>query len=223
MTPLRMFGFDLRVAFVALLLSLVAFTGSAAALPVLDFDFSTGAAGPGGSIVTSGGNVVGTGILIDMMTFTYEFAIPTSQTYDLSGAGAGLSGPSAILNFSTGGAGGNFIEIIGGAPTLGVADGTTLLSGAFTDFSFTAISTIGSFSGGGPGLISNDLLTALGLPNDLNFDIFGFTMGITIPGQGGPYIARSTDIVSTVPNPSILVMLGMGLLTATAIIRRVTS
>jgi hypothetical protein len=207
MTPLRMFGFDLRVAFVALLLSLVAFTGSAAALPVLDFDFSTGAAGPGGSIVTSGGNVVGTGILIDMMTFTYEFAIPTSQTYDLSGAGAGLSGPSAILNFSTGGAGGNFIEIIGGAPTLGVADG----------------STIGSFSGGGPGLISNDLLTALGLPNDLNFDIFGFTMGITIPGQGGPYIARSTDIVSTVPNPSILVMLGMGLLTATAIIRRVTS
>jgi hypothetical protein len=210
--------------YAALVASLLVFTGPASALPVLDFDFATGSAGAGGTIVASGGgNVVGTGILIDTLTYKYEFATPTSQVFDLSGTGVGLVGSTAVLNFSTGGAAGNFVEIIGGVPDLGIADGTTLLSGFFTGFTFSAGGTFASFSGGGHGNNSNDLLTALNLPNDMNFDFFGFTIGLSVPGQGGPYVARSTDIVSTVPNPSVLVMLGVGLLTVTALVRRRSS
>jgi hypothetical protein len=223
MTHPRTFGLDLRLVFAALLVSLLVFTGPAAALPVLDFDFATGSAGPGGTIATSGGHATGTGILIDTMTYTYEFASPTSQVFDLTGAGIGLAGTTAVLNFSTGGAGGNFIEIIGGVPDLSIANGTTLLSGFFTDFSISTGGTFGMVNGGGHGLNSNALLTALGLPNDLNFDFFGFTIGLAIPGQGGPYTARSTDIVTTVPGPSMLVMLGVGLLAVTALVRRRTN
>jgi hypothetical protein len=209
------------VAAVMLVGLLAGLTAPADALPRIDLDFSTGGAGPGGTIVISSGGVVGTGILLDMLTYTSEYESPSSRVFDLSGRGTGLSGSTAILNFQVGTAG-NYLEVIGGVPELGVPDGTVLLSGYFTYYDYRAGNGFGAFWGTGRDEKSDALLRALGLPPDLSFDFFGFTIGLQ-QGADGRYVAVSTDIVNRVPGPSMLVGLGAGLLALAIVARRLRS
>ncbi len=220
MNHLREHRNPLCLAVALLWVSLLAVAQPAVALPYLVIDFETGGAGPGGTVVVGGGGVVGSDILLNTLTSTYEFATPVSTVYDLSGAGVGANNIStAILNFSAGGSASNYIEIIGGVPALGIADGTVLLTGFFTDYYVSDGGAFGVVSGTGRDFKSNVLLTALGLPNDLNFDFFGFTIGIS-NGQAGTYVVHSTDVVNKVPGPSVLVGLGAGLLALAAVARR---
>src|SRR5579859_4579139 len=111
-------------------------------------EMSSGDAGKGGNIfLLSGGNASGTGIPIDLMTISG--APLKNGPYDVTGTALGfdVSETAASLSFNTAT---NFITIVGGVPDLGIADGTTLLTGKFTNFLVTPSGLNATVSGLGP-------------------------------------------------------------------------
>jgi hypothetical protein len=175
-------------------LALSSLSTNAAAAVVIDF--GTGLAGPGGTITESSGDVIGTGILIGSLTVQ---GTSSDGTYVVT---------NGILSFNTAA---DTISISGSVGGLGVG-ATTLLSGSFSSFSYTAIPGPGGsmteiFTGQGPDTKSSDLLTALGIATNTPFDFFGFS----IESVNGTVV--STDVVNTaVPVPAAVWLFGTGLL-----------
>lgn len=176
-------------------LALFAFVTPAAAGP-LTIDFSTGLAGVGGTIVSAGGVVTGTAIPIGALTV------------EGTAARDGVYIANAVLNFGygvpvAGGAPVNFINIVGSIPTLQVSG--PLLTGTFTSFEF--VPGLG-MRGSGPDQKYPALLEALGVPLNVVFSFYGFSI---LVGQGTDEVI-STDIRNTVPDAgSSLLLMGLGL------------
>ena len=180
------------------LLAVSAYSTSTSAAVVIDF--STGLAGSGGTISYDGANVVGTDILIGGLLV--EGAPVGNGTYVVD----------ALLDFDTAA---NTIEIFGTVETL-VGIPQILLTGSFDSFSYTA-DAFGNeiFSGTGPDIKSCALLCELGLPPDLPFNFFGFS----VEAANGNVV--STDIVNTaVPVPAAVWLFGTGLLGLVGVARR---
>lgn len=207
-------------------LGLAAFLWLSMAVPAqaVTFDFSTGLAGVGGTISLTGPNNA-TGVDVPIGSLTVVGA-PGAGVYEVS---------SGLLAFDTNQAT-NFITITGGVPDLGIADDTFLLSGTFTKH--LIMGPNGSFLAvQGEGLAEKDpdFLLALGLPPDLRFMFFGFTLSAdfdpittVLDDEGNPLLdddgyivttgsdtgtAISTGIASNaiVLNPPSLLLLGAGL------------
>ncbi len=171
-------------------------------------DFSTGTAGGGGTITVSGGNAIGSGILIDFLNVT---GAPVSGGFNVNGLGpttSGSFGSTGILSFNTAL---NFIRIDGSIPSLGIGQ-SQLLNGSFSSFTITQSGLVRAVSGIGPDSKSPALLLALGLPANTPFNFFGFT--ISAKNTRGSYVTYSTDILNsaTVPEPSSFLLLGIGIL-----------
>lgn len=196
-------------------LAIVAFTmgGSVAqATPLIDF--GTGLAGKGGTITDTGSEVIGAGILIGALTVDGLGAM--DGVYLATGTGSGNFPPNpGVLNFTFGAGISNYIEVVGGVADLSVPDGTLLLSGSFTSFSFMQIGDVFEVHGIGTNMISPLLLTALGIPVDTPFQFSGFSVATD------QLEAYSTDLTSTpVPEPGSLLLLGTGLLGLAGVVRR---
>jgi hypothetical protein len=190
--------------------AMFAFTGSAKAAVI---DFESGGAF-GGTVTTDGIYWYGTGIPLNLVTVTGTAA---DGIYDLSGTGDSSTGLGAnccaALSFNTQA---NTISIVGGIPSLGIADGTTLLWGSFNLGTFTASGTSFGFqlSGQGTDQKSPLLLTALGLPTNTQFAYLAFDQGLTSTAPGS-YYSTSADITNVsipVPEPGLLALFGLGLL-----------
>ena len=180
-------------------LAMAAFSTNASAAIVIDF--GTGLLGPGGNLTFDGTDVVGTDILIG------------SLIVEGTGATDGVYVTDALLDFSTGGVAGNFITITGTVDPL-VAVSAELLTGSFTDWSFTEGLT-DAFVGTGPDIKACALLCELGVPLDTPFEFFGFSL----QSVNGSVI--STDIVNTaVPVPAAVWLFGSGLLGLVGVARR---
>ncbi len=179
---------------------------TANAAPVIDF--STGGAGLGGNIVgIGGGNFVGTNIPIG--AFSYSDTPAGAGGGSVSGTATGSlpGGPFGDLDFDTAtGA----ITITGCIPSLGIACGSTLLTGTITSFLNVgpAIFITGGFG------TSSTIATALGLSPTTDFSLIGSSFA-SQGTSGNGSAAISTDILATaVPEPATMVLLGTGLLAA---------
>ena len=218
-------------------LVLIMVVGTASASVTIDF--GTGDAGAAGTITKLvGNNASGSGIGVDAMTVVGDPGY--NGVYDVigtvNGSGELLVG-SLDFNTTT-----NTITITGGitcggllAPTTAcsaadilankvlVVGGTPLLQGTGI-FSSVVVSANGStisVTFGDADQKAAALLTALGLPANLGFNLGAFTLG----GQGpSPYTATSTDVLNTsVPEPTSILLLGTVMLGVTQLIRRRTS
>ncbi|MHB8836128.1 MAG: PEP-CTERM sorting domain-containing protein [Candidatus Methylomirabilia bacterium] len=161
-------------------------------------DFGTGLAGFGGTISFDGTDYTGTNILIGAMSVSVD---GVEDVYSVD----------AVLNFATAL---DFINISGSIAELEITN-NVLLSGSFDKFSKSSANPyLIVFQAEGPDVKSPELLTALGIPVDTQFEFFGFSIAGNWAGTG-VYTATSTDIVNTsvaVPEPGTLLLLGTGLL-----------
>lgn len=142
-------------------------------------------------------------------------------TLTVAGDPAGYNGiydVSALLNFDTS-SGNQFVTIVGGISSLGIAPGTTLLWGDLNKFSNVFVAGNSSPCGTGqvcPTVTFDDhdtkaasLLSALGIPGtDWNLATFDVSEGT---GNGFPELSVVVTNTAT-PEPSSLFLLGTGLL-----------
>lgn len=181
------------------LLTLVAWTmlvipGQALAVPVIDFEQG---ATTGGTLTIVGGNAVGANIPLSVAKL-----VDTPSN-------AGSYSMTAYLNFDTG-ASSNFITVTGWIPSLGLGSASnplTLLSGSFSSFSIIPTPSGFSVFGTGPDVKHEALVAAAGLPSDIHWAFFGFTIS---SGENGTVV--SAGIKNTaVPEPSALLLMGSAL------------
>jgi hypothetical protein len=170
-------------------------------------DFGTGLAGSGGTLTISGGDAVGVGIPIGSLI--------------VAGAPQGNNSvgwiTNAILSFNTIT---NTISIDGTIAGLGINSTVNLLTGSFSSFSITSNGFVGSITGSGSDIKGSELMSALGLPANTQWQLFGFSLGIDISGGGG-YTVTSTDITNTqTPEPGTMLMFGTGLISLGGLLRR---
>lgn len=173
-------------------------------------DFEQAPAGPGGVLTWDGTNATGTAILLGTLTVSDA---PVFGVFALS---------NTTLDFDTGDVS-NFIMITGGVPGLGIADGTTLLSGTFDSFLVQVVGTILAVSGTGPDEKDPEFLRALGLnPDVLSFHFFGSSLSGNFDGTTGT--ATSTDVLNVNPvsvaEPTSFLLLGVGLVAVGILGRR---
>lgn len=179
-------------------LVVAAFSTNAVAATVV-IDFQTGAAGAGGTITESGGNVIGSDINISLLILDGTASSDGSYTAD------------ALMNFDTAA---NTITIVGTVDPF-VATSQTLLSGSFDSFSYSVVGGNEFFTGTGPDIKSCALLCEIGVDPNTPFEFFG----ISIESVNGTVI--STDIVNTaVPVPAAVWLFGSGLIGLVGIARR---
>ena len=178
--------------------AVAAFSTNASAALVIDF--GTGLLGGGGTISFDGTNAAGTDISIGALSVQG------------SGATDGVYVTDALLNFDTAA---DTITVDGTVAGLGINTQVNLLSGSFTDWSFTNIAGVDVFTGTGPDVKSCFLLCALGVDPFTQFEFFGFSL----QSLNGNVI--STDIVNTaVPVPAAVWLFGSGLLGLVGVARR---
>jgi len=188
-------------------IAVAAFSTNVSAAPVV-IDFGTGLGGSGGTIddiLGDGTHIIGRDINIG----------------SLEAVGTGNDGvyiANAFLNFDTGL---NTIEVNGTISGLGINAPIELLSGSFTEWTYTEPSAISRvFSGSGIDTIEGILLNKLGVSPDTEFNFFGFSLGYDFTGDGATAI--STDIMNTsiVPVPPAVWLFGAGLIGLAGIARR---
>ena len=207
MTPWTRFVSATKAIVVATLF-VVAIATPARAAAIIDFSTGYALAGGGTLTVDNNGNVVGSGIAINVLEVS---GTSKDGTYDVDGAlSLGLD-TAAVLSFDTAN---NWIKIVGSVQ--GLVGTTTLLSGTISSFDFDTalLGFLGAFTASGPDSKSPALLTALGLPINTPFQYFGFSIGFDKNplDSNQTYKVLSADIVNTqVPEPSTLALLGTGL------------
>jgi len=187
-------------------IAVAAFSTNVSAAPVV-IDFGTGLGGSGGTIddiLGDGTHIIGRDINIGSLE-----AVGTGND--------GVYATNALLNFDTNL---NTISISGTISEFDISN-SQLLSGSFTEWTYTAPSAISRiFSGSGIDSIEGILLNKLGVSPDTEFNFFGFSLGYDITGDGATAI--STDIMNTsiVPVPSAVWLFGAGLIGLAGIARR---
>jgi len=208
-------------------------------------DFSTSAAGKGGTVSFAGGSspLVGANIRIGIVT-----GVETPAHADAH-AVVGNAVPYGILNFTTGtfesysngvytfGDGGSF-ELYGNVPDAGVygaGAGALLFTGTFDTASIGRVGAINRFTASGIDTWENPvLLDFFGLPPSTLFEFSSYVSAVGLLGGGGPFsvTAFNTDwanpdppapeIESVIPEPGSLLLFGSGLIGLAMAIRRRT-
>ncbi len=190
------------------------------AFATMIIDFGTGLAGQGGTITFLNGGAKGVGIPVGTVTiagippfngdyltsgtFSYSFTFPPPiGTLDLTAAVLDFDyEPNLAQPINT-------LTITGNVEGL-VASEVVLLSGSFSSFETNTENGMG-IEGSGPDTKGREFMDALGLDPLIQWQFFGFSLtGEQIPGSDSWY-AISTDFRNTVPEPGILILLGIGL------------
>lgn len=213
----------------------MAWAGSAAAMPFLDFGIFTPTSGSV-SYATAGGALVGSGIQVDNIV-----GLGTS-----SNSGVAVTCVNCFLNFTTGafvgssstapwqfGPGGS-LSIVGGVDfngdsVLDIPLGTTLMSGTFLgNPKVLGDGGVKVATGGYQDLKDSALLSFFGLPTNEGyhgaFNLQFWASGSS-PGTFASSQVRSGDFINAplstpIPEPGTMLLLGSGLLAAGVAARR---
>ncbi len=186
-------------------LAVAAFSTNASAVVVIDF--GTGILPDGitdGTITKdTNGDVVGLDIFIGAMNV--QGTGTTADTGYLV---------NALLNFDTAA---DTISIFGSVASLGIGVGQpiALLSGSFSSWSYDPFGSNQLFLAQGPDTKHVDLLNALGIDPNIQFNFAGFSI------KTANDVVISTDITNTaVPVPAAVWLFGSGLLGLVGVARR---
>ena len=204
------------VGFLVLVLSLI---GTAAFADSLDFNIAPPTSGSI-SYNGSGAPLVGSGISVDTVTGLSTVA-NNGTTLSISGGLLGwVTGPltgTTATSWSFGGGAGTSLTLTGGIASLGIASGTTLLSGYWGTATVTSIGNNFDIAGASFFDFVNPVLAAyFGEPSasawNGNFNISFFAAGTPPSGFASSQVL-SGDVVTTapVPEPASAALLVLGL------------
>jgi len=168
---------------------------------MIDF---TGIAGAN-DISISGTDVSGT-VPIELLTISNAPNASTNGAYAVTTGIFNLS--PGVLNFNYGNSG-NYINVYGKVPGLGITTAEYLLQGTFSSF-IAGSDGLTATLGIGPDKKADDLLAAIGLPSDTSFNFFSLTLSAD-PTEGSNGGTLAEVVNTSAPEPSSLILLGSGL------------